>query len=272
MSNDKESSNPMESPKVQTPPKEGKKVGFARPTLIIPPPQVLVNNPQTRSANLSTRSVPKGNMYGRKASVFMFDQFNSVMNTAKSGMGLGEKCAYWVYNKFYTWSRKWFTHCFLSIVILLYTVGGALMFVAIEGANEEKIVEGDIRRERYSLIKELRNLSIQMPSLTSEDEWEGEAARRLMDFESKVTDAYSKHALIVANRGDKIWTVWNAMVYCSTIYTTMESESDETEPTLNDFGGAFSIFKTSESSFILFFDMLSFSDKCDIMGSEDNTK
>lgn len=118
--------------KPKTPMDGNKRVGFARPTLIIPPPpQMTMGSPQTRSANTSIRSAPHPN--GRKASVFVFDQFNNAMLKARSGLGFGEKCAYWLYNKLYALSRKWFTHCFLSIVIILYTIGGALVFVAIEG-------------------------------------------------------------------------------------------------------------------------------------------
>lgn len=125
------------SPKMSSDGGGRKQVGFARPTLIIPPPQ----QQQQLSVPITpySASIKQGNadLYGRKASVFMFDQFNGLkdftMSTAKSGLGVGEKCAFWMYNKISKLSRKWFTHCFLSIVIVIYTIGGALVFVAIEG-------------------------------------------------------------------------------------------------------------------------------------------
>lgn len=131
-----------------------KKVGFARtrPTLIIPPPQLLKPyGPYSAAAynpgpytpgsvhTMGSYGAPQPGMYGRKASMFMNRQFVGIrdftMNTAKSGMGIGEKCSYWCYAKIKLLSRKWFTHCFLSIVLSLYTVGGALIFVYIEGES-----------------------------------------------------------------------------------------------------------------------------------------
>lgn len=113
-----------------------------RPHLIIPPPQTpsspyavnITIPPQTAHTIAGT---PNPYLYHRKASQFMFSQFNGIrdftMSTAKSGMGIGEKCSFWLYNKVSSWSRKWFTHMFLSIVLVIYTVGGAVLFIYIEG-------------------------------------------------------------------------------------------------------------------------------------------
>lgn len=115
-----------------------------RPSLIIPPPQtpgspysanITMGLPTGPAMTASPHQMPY--MYPRKASQFMFSQFNGIrdftMSTAKSGLGIGEKCSFWLYNKVSTWSKKWFTHMFLTIVIFFYTVGGALLFVYIEG-------------------------------------------------------------------------------------------------------------------------------------------
>lgn len=68
---------------------------------------------------------------------FVFKQFEGLKDftfaSAKSGLNIGEKSAFYIYEKFSKWSRKWFTHCFLFLVILLYSVAGAFMFVALEG-------------------------------------------------------------------------------------------------------------------------------------------
>lgn len=67
---------------------------------------------------------------------FMFKQFEGFRDFTKSGLNVGEKSAYWIYNKFSTWSKKWFTHIFLFLVVLCYSLAGASMFVAIEGRSK----------------------------------------------------------------------------------------------------------------------------------------
>lgn len=93
------------------------------------------NYPYSANINSAMSSVPSDNpyVYPRKASEFMFSQLNGLKDFTKSGMGIGEKTALWLYSKVSKLSRNWFTHIFLSVVIILYTVGGAAIFVAIEG-------------------------------------------------------------------------------------------------------------------------------------------
>lgn len=80
---------------------------------------------------------PFTSMYPTKAGEFMFKQFSGfrdfTMNTAKSGLSVGEKSAFWLYNKISNLSRRWFTHMFLFLVILCYSLAGAFMFSTIEG-------------------------------------------------------------------------------------------------------------------------------------------
>lgn len=80
---------------------------------------------------------PFGHMYNNKASDFMFKQFagfkDFTMNTAKSGLSAGEKTAFWFFNKLSLLSKKWFTHIFLVLCLVLYSVIGAAIFMAIEG-------------------------------------------------------------------------------------------------------------------------------------------
>lgn len=88
---------------------------------------------------------PFGSAYQATTAGFMFKQFEGLKDftfaSAKSGLNIGEKSAFYIYEKFSKWSRKWFTHCFLFLVILLYSVAGAFMFVALEGEYSG----GDVR-------------------------------------------------------------------------------------------------------------------------------
>lgn len=83
-------------------------------------------------------------MYPAKAGEFVFKQFEGfrdfTMNTAKSGLGVGEKSVFWLYTKITKWSRNWFTHFFLFLMLFLYSVAGAALFIAVEGETIVKVL------------------------------------------------------------------------------------------------------------------------------------
>jgi hypothetical protein len=91
-------------------------------------------SPYALSANPSSIHNPFLNqIYNQRASEFMSKQFEGFNKFTKSGLSIGEKSAVWIYAKFRQWSQKWFTHIFLFLIVLLYTVAGAFIFRAIEG-------------------------------------------------------------------------------------------------------------------------------------------
>lgn len=101
-----------------------RQVGFStiKPRLIIPPPAEHFGGP------------PPSQLYFRKQFGFNLDhQLHEIKDFTKAGLGVGEKCAFWFANKIKKWSRRWFTHMFLTIILVLYTVGGAFLFEHIEG-------------------------------------------------------------------------------------------------------------------------------------------
>lgn len=121
-----------------------------RVTLNIPPPRgilrqdTILQNPSPYSIPITAAtSVPiqlqqdvnpfMQALYAQKASDFMFKQFEGLNRFTKSGLSVGEKSAVWLHTKFRKWTNKWFTHIFLFIVVTLYSVVGALLFMAIEG-------------------------------------------------------------------------------------------------------------------------------------------
>ncbi|XP_050304647.1 TWiK family of potassium channels protein 18-like isoform X2 [Anthonomus grandis grandis] len=217
-----------------------KKVGFARPTLIIPPPQQVNFGPSEKLKR--TPSVPKsshtprvtyltlpipeeGLSTERKTSQIMFDHINHLrhlgMSTAKTSLGFGEKFAYWLYNKVKSLSKKWFTHCFLTIVMIIYTIGGALSFIAIEEPYESSVTRPVLRDLRYIFIRELTELSNSMPNQTHNDEWMKLADERMNVYFGQVIEDERIKQFIKANRGPKVWTLINSIVFCATIYTTI---------------------------------------------------
>ena len=64
---------------------------------------------------------------------FMDRGIDGFVAFTKSGMSFGEKFTYGLYEKISKWSRRWFTHFFLLTIMTLYSVGGAVLFGAIEG-------------------------------------------------------------------------------------------------------------------------------------------
>lgn len=78
-------------------------------------------------------------LYAQRAGDFVFKQFEGLNRFTKSGLSVGEKSVVWMYAKFRSWSRKWFTHCFLFIVVLLYSIAGALIFMALEGKTFKRM-------------------------------------------------------------------------------------------------------------------------------------
>jgi hypothetical protein len=92
------------------------------------------SSPYALSANPSSIHNPfLHQLYNQRASDFMSKQFEGFNKFTKSGLSVGEKSVVWVYSKFRRWSQKWFTHIFLFLIVLLYTVAGAFIFRAIEG-------------------------------------------------------------------------------------------------------------------------------------------
>ena len=109
----------------------GSAMGSMPPTAQ-PPYTAQTNN--TLGAGGSVAGQPYWPQYGNPfaAGTFMSRGFEGFVDFTKSGMSFGEKFTYGLYDKFSKWSKKWFTHMFLFIVMALYTMGGALLFGAVE--------------------------------------------------------------------------------------------------------------------------------------------
>jgi hypothetical protein len=89
--------------------------------------------------------------------------------------------------------------------------------VAVEGTNEQR-EQSDLRRERYALLRQLRRLT-RDPTLAQNDEmWEGRAVAEMHAFENILYESF-KHG--VTPRQNDVWSFWNAVFYCGTIYTTI---------------------------------------------------
>lgn len=74
---------------------------------------------------------------GHKTRELFFKQFTDIkdftMNKAKSSLSFGEKITFWLYAKISLWSKQWFTHIFLILMMALYSVLGGILFRSVEG-------------------------------------------------------------------------------------------------------------------------------------------
>ncbi|KAK0095950.1 hypothetical protein PV326_006968 [Microctonus aethiopoides] len=207
-----------------------------RPKIKLPVPGQYGHYPQTPIGYIGTPYGPTpipitpgsgqpNPLYANRASEFVFAQFKGIKDFGKSGMSMGESSAFWLYEKVSSWSKRWFTHIFLFVVVLLYSIAGAWIFVYLEGMHEERVLL-DIRKDRNETIREIRKYCENEDLLNQTDRWRGKVANQLIQYEIKLKEHY-KHGLMTES--EKVWTFWNAMFYCGTIYTTIESWTNEVE-------------------------------------------
>lgn len=122
------------------------------------PPRLVLPNPNSNQP-INTANTPytpyTGSVISKASSPYLYPRKQSefvmgLKGFAKSGLSMGEKSTLWIYNKISALSKKWFTHCFLSIVLAIFTVGGALLFVAVEGELFTCVI---IYKHNYILLK-----------------------------------------------------------------------------------------------------------------------
>ncbi|KAL0131229.1 hypothetical protein PUN28_002648 [Cardiocondyla obscurior] len=156
--------------------------------------------------------------YSNRASEFVFTQFKGIKDLTKSGLSVGEKSAYWLYEKVSSWSKRWFTHIFLFVVILLYSIAGAMIFVAVEGTVED-VAHYDIRKRRNETLNTIRDFCDDSVLASDTLRWRGAAMNALLEYEKDMYDFFKRGLM---DTDEKVWSFWNAVFYCGTIYTTID--------------------------------------------------
>ncbi|XP_058796213.1 uncharacterized protein LOC131667052 [Phymastichus coffea] len=143
-------------------PKPEKRKLPPRPRIQLPVPGQYVprSYPHTPSSYVSgsygqSASMPMTPMTGQPTAVVYTDKTNEffthlkgIKNWTKSGLSVGEKSAFWLYEKVSSWSKRWFTHIFLFFVLFLYSILGAFLFMYVERTNERIVME-DIMSESF---------------------------------------------------------------------------------------------------------------------------
>ncbi|XP_052842083.1 uncharacterized protein LOC128256069 isoform X2 [Drosophila gunungcola] len=148
---------------------------------------------------------------------FMTKGYEGFLDLTKSGMSFGEKFTFGMYNRFSKWSRRWFTHMFLLFILGLYSVGGALLFQAIE-VRQGKLEKLELQGMQRQFFDEMRQMT-KDPQLSglSKTDFDSQVLR-IMNNHPSVVESLLRNGL--AEKAEP-WSFWNAMVYSCTIYTTI---------------------------------------------------
>jgi len=96
-------------------------------------------------------------------------------------------------------------------------IAGAAIFVAVEG-TQEKMQMADLCEQRDKFLQELRRLTPDKKLADNDKEWQDSAMSELKKFEDKLYESF-KHGS--TPKENHVWSFWNAVFYCGTIYTTI---------------------------------------------------
>uniref|UniRef100_A0A1Y1L471 Potassium channel domain-containing protein n=1 Tax=Photinus pyralis TaxID=7054 RepID=A0A1Y1L471_PHOPY len=210
------------------PPPLPPRIPISRPSSLILADQKVEQDCEVTSKK--SRNIPK--LSKKRAYRYTRKQFavvkGGIKGIAQTGLSFGEKFTYGLYEKFGSWSHMWFTHCFLTFILIIYTAGGALVFVSIEGSKEkvkqEYYTKGmilrNLRDTRGDFVQELKNYSKNLNNETDE-EWNLRLRKKLEDYEEFMVEVYQNFTVFRTRNNPKSWTFFNAIVYCGTLYTTI---------------------------------------------------
>lgn len=123
----------------------------------------------------------------------------------------------WIH-KFTKRNKNWLTLVKILTVLIVYSVIGAFVFLAIEGEHEKRQLVV-IDKERYILLTELYLLASNQTGLQDKQQWILEAMKLVDQYEKQLYESYHEFN-VVRNKGDK-WGFWNTLFYCGTVYTTI---------------------------------------------------
>lgn len=102
----------------------------------------------------------------------------------------------------------------LIILLVLYSVIGAALFMWIESRYEQKY-KSNIVTTRNILLERLSNLS----HVLDNSEWKASAVTMLVEYESAVREAVKND--VVTDSTVNVWNFWGALFFTFTVYTSI---------------------------------------------------
>ncbi|EZA54397.1 hypothetical protein X777_05627 [Ooceraea biroi] len=99
----------------------------------------------------------------------------------------------------------------------MHSIAGAMIFMTVEGTHED-VLHYNIRKDRNKTLNAIHELCDDTVLASNPERWKGKARHELMQYEENLYAFFQRG---VTDRGTKIWTFWNAVFYCGTIYTTI---------------------------------------------------
>lgn len=136
------------------------------------------------------------------------------MDHVQDGIRTSHKLLHKTISTLYSIIKSWFG---LLILLIIYSVIGAIIFMKIEGPPEKKR-RANLIRERLRVGDLLWNLTQNyVGDPQSYDNWTQYVQEELPRYEDYIYTAY-RHSF---SSKHEVWDFYGALLYCGTIYTTI---------------------------------------------------
>lgn len=103
----------------------------------------------------------------------------------------------------------------LAVLLIVYALLGALVFMLIESKHEQKY-KSNITSIRETMILELLSKSV---PINSTDIWKAETKKMLMTYETSIRDAINND--VTSDTSVEVWTMWSSLFFVFTVFTTI---------------------------------------------------
>lgn len=103
----------------------------------------------------------------------------------------------------------------LVVILLLYSLLGALLFMAIESRHEQKY-KTNIVNIRSEMISKLEQ---HYGNHTDLSEWKVATEQSLRAYEDAIREAINND--VNTNSTEEVWTIWSSIFFVFTVYTTI---------------------------------------------------